>query len=45
MITLTEVITDAQGDHWPITGHWCSVCGMPLHIVCVPFGTHPGCDP
>ena len=39
-----ETIIDADGDRWPVTGFWCSVCGMPLHPVNVPFGTHPQCD-
>ena len=39
-----ETIIDAEGDIWPVTGLWCSVCGMPLHPVNIAFGTHPNCD-
>jgi hypothetical protein len=37
-------ITDKHGDHWPVTGYWCTQCGMPLHPVNVPYGTHPTCE-
>ena len=40
----TETITDADGDIWPITGFWCSVCGMPLHPAIAELGVHPGCE-
>ena len=39
-----NTIIDADGDRWPITGFFCSECGMPMHATCVPFGVHPQCD-
>ena len=39
-----ETITDADGDRYPVTGFWCSVCGLPMHPVNIAFGTHPNCD-
>ena len=39
-----ETITDQDGHCWPITGYWCDSCGLPMHAVNVPFGTHPSCD-
>ena len=39
-----ETIIDADGDIWPVTGLWCTVCGMPLNPVNIAFGTHPGCE-
>ena len=39
-----ETITDADGARWPVTGFWCSVCGLPMHATCISFGTHPNCD-
>lgn len=39
-----ETISDADGDRWPVTGLWCSVCGMPMHATCISSGTHPNCD-
>lgn len=37
-------ITDKQGHHWPITGHYCQTCGMPMHPTNQPYGTHPTCE-
>lgn len=37
-------ITDQDGHNWPITGHYCHTCGMPMHPVNLPYGTHPTCD-
>lgn len=34
--------TDAEGHRWPVTGTWCTSCGLPL----VPVDgrpTHPNC--
>lgn len=42
---MTGRIVDAAGDHWPVTGHVCSVCRWPLDPVHAEHGTHPGCDP
>ena len=39
-----ETIIDADGDIWPVTGLWCSVCGMPLHPAIADLGVHPGCE-
>jgi hypothetical protein len=36
--------TDPDGDRWPITGLWCSICGMPLNPVLANTGTHPTCE-
>lgn len=41
--------TDPDGHHWPITGHYCTECGLPLiptngpaHPLCAqPKGTKP----
>ena len=31
-----ETIIDADGDIWPISGYWCTACGMPVdRIRCV----------
>ena len=38
------VFTDHEGHRWPVTGFWCSVCGLPMHPVNIAFGTHPNCD-
>lgn len=27
---MTDRWTDAEGHEWPITGHWCAACGLPL---------------
>lgn len=35
-------LEDQQGHLWPITGQWCSVCGMPIDPITAP--THPGCE-
>lgn len=35
--------TDAEGHKWPITGHWCAACGLPL-IPTDGFSIHPGCE-
>lgn len=35
---------DIAGVRWPVTGYWCDLCGLPMHAVNVPFGTHPTCD-
>ena len=35
--------TDEYGHQWPITGHWCDTCGLPL----IPVGgspRHPLCE-
>lgn len=42
---MTGRIVDAAGDHWPVTGHVCSVCRWPLDPVHAEHGTHPSCDP
>lgn len=34
---------DDKGHTWPITGHWCEACGLPL----IPVNgntTHPCCE-
>ena len=38
-------IVDADGHHWPVTGHRCTVCAWPLDPVNADLGTHPTCDP
>ena len=38
-------LTDNDGHNWPITGHWCETCGMPLHPALTNEGTHPNCQP
>lgn len=35
---------EIDGALWPVTGHWCSVCGLPLWRV-DGSTTHPTCDP
>lgn len=35
---------DPDGHDWPITGTWCTQCGLPLDDV-DGRGTHPVCDP
>lgn len=37
-------LEDQQGHLWPITGDWCTVCGLPL-IKVDRRTTHPNCDP
>lgn len=43
-MTPPERITDDAGHAWPITGNWCSVCGMPLHPVVAEAGQHINCE-
>lgn len=43
LMTLKRV-TDMDGHKWPITGHTCTTCGMPL-IPCDNQTTHPTCEP
>lgn len=35
--------TDDEGHEWPITGHWCTACGLPL-IPTDDSTIHPGCE-
>lgn len=37
------VLEDRAGHLWPLTGHWCSTCGMPLLRV-RNESVHPTCD-
>lgn len=37
------VLEDRAGHLWPLTGHWCSVCGMPLLRVNRDDTAHPTC--
>lgn len=34
---------DDDGHAWPLTGDWCTVCGLPL-ITVDDNSTHPTCD-
>jgi len=43
-IVTTRTITDPWGALWPVTGHWCDGCGMPLWTD-DPSGLHPNCTP
>ena len=36
--------TDHQGHQWPITGHECAQCGLPLIKTTLNQATHPGCE-
>lgn len=37
--------TDPDGHPWPITGRWCSICGLPRIDVGDGLTTHPTCEP
>jgi hypothetical protein len=38
--------TDTDGHDWPVTGYWCTECGLPLAAALVDRGetTHPNCE-
>lgn len=38
-------LTDRHGHNWPVSGSWCSECGMPLARAIANESTHPNCDP
>lgn len=38
-------VIEADGVRWPVTGTWCSACGMPLHPANAPADVHPCCEP
>lgn len=40
----TERLTDPEGHHWPVTGHWCDACGMPLTPYIEDQTVHPNCE-
>lgn len=35
--------TDEQGHAWPVTGLWCTACGLPLDRALADVGTHANC--
>jgi hypothetical protein len=35
---MTQRWIDAEGAAWPVTGHWCRLCGCPLDPVIVAAG-------
>jgi hypothetical protein len=40
---MNQHVVDADGHKWPVSGLWCSVCGMPLHRILEAVGMHPNC--
>lgn len=36
-------LIDADGHEWPITGYWCTVCGLPLIRSTYGQTAHPNC--
>lgn len=37
--------TDDDGHTWPVTGQWCTACGLPLTPTAHTPTTHPTCEP
>lgn len=42
---MTRYLRDPDGDRWPVTGSWCSSCGLPMTPIGADQTTHPLCLP